>query len=138
MKIQNQILALGASGAIFVIAVGLAGIFSARYIESELHSALHSSAALSESQSIGTLLDSVRGDVQLALFAGRQRNPFQIDEAETGFKAHVKVYQEKLSQLTADTRSAHTETIVQLSDDYLKQASEIVAFATSDVAHAEL
>ena len=82
-------------------------------------------------------MDAVRGDVQLALFAGRQRNPFQIDEAEAGFKAHVKAYQEKLSQLTADTGGERTAPIVNLSTDYLKQAKEIVDFSTSDVAHAE-
>jgi hypothetical protein len=73
MKIQHQIVSLGVVGAVFVVLVGLSGLLATQSIQRSLDDALGASVSLSESQIIGTLLDSVRGDAQLALFAGRQR-----------------------------------------------------------------
>lgn len=61
MKIQHQIVSLGVVGAVFVALVGLSGLLATKSIQSSLDDALGASVSLSESQTIGTLLDSVRG-----------------------------------------------------------------------------
>ncbi len=141
MKIQNQIIGLGAVGAVFVVLVGLSGLAATRSIQGGLDDALGASVSLSESQTVGTLLDSVRGDAQLALFAGRQRNPDRLMEAENGFKLHAKAFQDAVTSLQARTLPANgqaaLQTIAPLSTSYLQQAAKIVDLSASDTPQAE-
>ena len=141
MKIQNQIIGLGVVGAIFVALVGLSGLYATRSIQGGLHEALEASVSLSESQTVGTLLDSVRGDAQLALFAGRQRNPDRMTEAEDGFKLHAKAFKDAVASLQTHTLPPHSQTALQtiapLSASYLQQAAAIVDLSASDTPQAE-
>ncbi|MDR7308937.1 HAMP domain-containing protein, partial [Rhodoferax saidenbachensis] len=141
MRIQNQIIGLGAVGAVFVALVGLSGLAATRSIQGGLDDALGASVSLSESQTVGTLLDSVRGDAQLALFAGRQRNPDRLMEAENGFKLHAKAFQDAVTSLQARALPANgqaaLQTIAPLSTSYLQQAAKIVELSTSDIPQAE-
>jgi methyl-accepting chemotaxis protein len=141
MKIQHQIVSLGVVGAVFVALVGLSGVFATQSIQNSLDDALGASVSLSESQTIGTLLDSVRGDAQLALFAGRQRNPDRLMEAEDGFKTHAKAFKDALTRLQTralpDVSKTALQTLAPLSASYLQQAASIVEMSTSDVPQAE-
>ena len=142
MKLRNQILALGLSGALLAGLTGAIGLFASSRLGESLDQSIEAASALQASQNADMMHDAIRGDAQLALLGAVGKNSSQIIEATKGLAEHAEIYEKSLAKLEGlhltDETKAALGAARPVVKQYVEAAGALISKASSDTAAAEL
>jgi len=140
MKLRNQILALGLSGALLAGLTGAIGLFASSRLGESLDQSIEAASALQASQNADMMHDAIRGDAQLALLGAVGKNSSQIIEATKGLAEHAEIYEKSLAKLEGlhltDETKAALGAARPVVKQYVEAAGALISKASSDTAAA--
>ena len=130
MQLRTQIVALGLAGALLAGLVGGIGLFASSRLGDAIDNSILASQALQASQEADMMHDAIRGDAQLALLGGFEKNFERISEAEKALKAHAQTFDvalAKLRKLPLSRESQEVLSVVQpLVKKYIEAAEDTI------------
>ena len=140
MKLRTQIVAFGLAGALLAGMVGGIGLVASSWLANAINDAILAGQALQASQEADMMHDAIRGDAQLALLGGFQKNAKQIVEAEEGLKGHSETFDKALAKLQALPLSPESKGLLAavkpLVTKYIETANQMIKAAKVDAQAA--
>ena len=133
MKLRTQIVTFGLAGALLAGMVGGIGLVSSSWLASAIDDSILAGQALQASQEADMMHDAIRGDAQLALLGGFEKDAKQIAEAEKGLKEHSETFDKALAKLQALPLSPESKGVLAavkpLAKKYIEAADQMIKAA---------
>lgn len=133
MKIQTQLIALGATGVALILLVGGLSIYTKHQVDVALEANAVLTTALRNHSEADMMHDSLRGDVYEAILAGNRGDTSHIKEVQKEFAEHAANFRERLAANSKLALDAEVQKrLAALTDPlaaYIDTAERLMAVA---------